>query len=316
MQLKGIYFAVLLASLTACGGGGGVNNIVPGTSLATPSVEQMKTAAQIYLGTTKAYDGFVNTMLMILPHYDGEFKLDDICSGGGTAKLTYNDTDSNQLVTKGDTYQVVFDKCVTELGTFSAGSINSTVETMPLIMPSIPTSADWKVSQNLTFTKFTVTETANSTTLTTTTDGDLSVTADNALTANQYHSKITANNLVIKSTNSTNTLDLTFKLINYDYTYNRNTLLFKLDNDINMLYSVNGKEQSAIYTTDPVLTGSASTINQGLPTAGQLVMNLTDYKPITLIPQADGQNVSVDIADDGLNAVLMTWASLGLATAQ
>jgi hypothetical protein len=109
---------------------------------------------------------------------------------------------------------------------------------------------------------------------------------------------------------------LAFNLVNFDYTYNRNTQTFKMDNDINMLYSINGVEQEISYLTDPLFSGTGSDLGEGLPTAGQLIMNLVDYKPVTLIAQADGQHVSVDIADDGLNAVLMTWASLGLATAQ
>jgi hypothetical protein len=312
MQLKAIYFSLVVAGLSACGGGGSVNNIVPGVSLKTPSVDQLKTAASIYLGTTKAYDSLVNTSLLIVPHYDAGFKLDDICTGGGTATLSYQDTDANQLVTKGDTYQVVFDKCVTDLGTFDSGSINSSIDAIPLLMPSLPNSTDWKVTQTLSFADLKVSEG----TLTTTNNGKLSITAENKVATNQSHSSISSSYLTITSTDGTDNIALAFNLVNFDYTYNRNTLLFKMDNDITMLYSINGAGQEISYNTDPVFTGTGSSAGEGLPTAGQLIMNLVDYKPVTLIPQADGQNVSVDIADDGLNAVLMTWASLGLATAQ
>ena len=55
LTLKNLSLLSLVGLLTACGGGGGVNNIVPGTVLKTPSVDQLKTAASIYLGTTEAY---------------------------------------------------------------------------------------------------------------------------------------------------------------------------------------------------------------------------------------------------------------------
>lgn len=312
MQLKAIYFAMLGAGLTACGGGGSINNIVPGTTLKTPSMEQMKTAATLYLGTTEAYDGLINTNFMIIPHYEAGFKLDDICTGGGTASLIYQDNDDNQLVTKGDTYQVEFNKCVTDLETFASGSISSTVDVMPLILPELLESTDWKISQTLTLTDLKISKG----TITTTNNGKFSVTADNKVATNQYHASITSSYLNMASTDGTSNIALAFDLLNFDYTYNRNTLFFKMDNDISLLYSINGKEQSITYTTDPLLTGTESSTGQGIPTAGQLIMNLADYKPVTLIPQTDGKNVSVDIADDGLNAVLMTWASLGLAASQ
>lgn len=313
LTLKNLSLLLLVGLLTACGGGGGVNNIVPGTVLKTPSVDQLKTAARIYLGTTEAYDALVNTSLMIVPHYEAGFKLDDICSGGGTAILTYHDNDDNQLLTKGDTYQVAFNKCVTDLGTFESGSINSSIEAIPLIMPSLPDSADWKITQTLSLADLKLTENG---TITTNNNGKATITVENKVASQQYHSSISSSYLNMTSTNGTNNMALAFNLVNFDYTYNRNTQTFKMDNDINMLYSINGVEQEISYLTDPLFSGTGSDLGEGLPTAGQLIMNLVDYKPVTLIAQADGQHVSVDIADDGLNAVLMTWASLGLATAQ
>ena len=313
LTLKNLSLLSLVGLLTACGGGGGVNNIVPGTVLKTPSVDQLKTAASIYLGTTEAYDALVNTSLMIVPHYEAGFKLDDICSGGGTAILTYHDNDDNQLLTKGDAYQVVFNKCVTDLGTFESGSINSSIEAIPLIMPSLPDSADWKITQTLSLSDLQLTENG---TITTNNNGQATITVENKIASQQYHSSISSSYLNMTSTNGTNNMALAFNLVNFDYTYNRNTQTFKMDNDINMLYSINGVEQEISYLTDPLFSGTGSDLGEGLPTAGQLIMNLVDYKPVTLIAQADGQHVSVDIADDGLNAVLMTWASLGLATAQ
>lgn len=313
LTLKNLSLLSLVGLLTACGGGGGVNNIVPGTVLKTPSVDQLKTAASIYLGTTEAYDALVNTSLMIVPHYEAGFKLDDICSGGGTAILTYHDNDDDQLLTKGDTYQVAFNKCVTDLGTFESGSINSSIEAIPLIMPSLPDSADWKITQTLSLADLKLTESG---TITTNNNGKATITVENKVASQQYHSSISSSYLNMTSTNGTNNMALAFNLVNFDYTYNRNTQTFKMDNDINMLYSINGVEQEISYLTDPLFSGTGSDLGEGLPTAGQLIMNLVDYKPVTLIAQADGQHVSVDIADDGLNAVLMTWASLGLATAQ
>lgn len=319
MQLKVMSGVVLAATLTACGGGGGVNNIVPGTPLKTPTMTDMKTAATVYLNTALLYNDLINTSLGLLPRYNDGFELGNFCTDGGAVTLNeYKDNDNDQMVSKGDTYSVTFANCKNALGTFVSGSVTSTINNASLLMPdfndgiNLTVLQSWTEEQTLVATNVLVSEGAVKRTL----NGAATITAAYDSETAQYHSAIKSSNLNLLDVEGTNNTSYALSAVNFDYIYNRNTQVYKMDHDVSALYSTNGVAQEASFNTNPVFSGTSATVGFGIPTSGQLLVQLTDYKAVTLVPQADGQNVSVDIADDGLNAVLMTWVSLGLATAQ
>lgn len=310
----------ILTLLTACGGGGSGGIVAPPVQN-TPSDSQVRAMASTELTSIKAQNHILGFLLASLPMptFQGSsvFNVNNLCSHGGMAALSYTDNDHNNLPSASDTYRIVYSNCIDSNGdTYVSGYIDGTITNAGAAFPDFSTgngvfTSDWSLNESVSFHDMAIRD--GLTGVTEKDNGILTVNAGNDLATSSYHSGLSSDNLNSADGSGSGTY-IGYSNLWFNFLLNTATLDYSLDHDFVADITYGSTTSRLIYTNDPAFSGKLITLSNLFvpPKAGGLHIIWAGFKEVTVVAQPDGLNALVDIVGDNVPASLISWASIGL----